>query len=168
MPDQKATCRKYEVSILCVCVCVCFTLTKPVGKNPAVDFSSWIVRREGHETKGCPSRHSSQRPTSQVAPQETEHLCLAGVPRFSPTAMARATRDRVTLPTHMLSDCPLCSGYVVGGHCPVELRSSFNTKEIKFSEKGLCVYVCVCVPACVQCRERGWTTGMCSFRYLHV
>lgn len=131
-----------------VCVCVCFTLTKPVGKNPAVDFSCWIVRREGHETKGCPSRRSSQRPTSQVAPQETEHLCLAGVPRFSPTAMARATRDRVTLPTHILSDCPLYSGFAVGGLCPVELRSSFNTKEIKFSEKGLCVDVCVCVCVC--------------------
>ena len=32
----------------------------------------------------------------------------------------------------------------------------------------VCVSVCVCVPACVQCRERGWTTGMCSFRYLHI
>lgn len=62
----------------------------------------------------------------------------------APTAMARATRDSVTLPTHMFSNCPLCSGYAVGLLCPVELRSSFNTKEIKFSEKGLCVYVCVC------------------------
>lgn len=86
----------------CLCVCVFFTLTKPTGKNPAMDFSCWIVRREGHETKGCPLRCSSRRPTSQAAPQETELCVYAGIPRASPTATARAVQDRVTCP-------PTCS-----------------------------------------------------------